>query len=150
MIVAGIGTGIAVWSIAAAVEQRASYQVFIFPDDAERVSTGRNLALATNLLWGFGSLIGMSGLGLALWDVYVPAPVEPAPAPAATTNPDDDDSWDAEVTHISENVHDAQTDANSGEADAAVQKDSNSDEGSLDPYLSDDDLPDGELPEGDL
>ena len=139
MIVAGIGTGIAVWSIAAGVEQRASYQVFIFPDDGERVHAGRNLALTTNLLWSFGLLTGLSGLGLGLWDELVPAaPSAAVPSPPKVGD-DEDDAWDAEVTHIRDQTKDRQDDIDESENSRDGQEDD-----------SDDGLPDGDLPKGDL
>lgn len=141
MILAGIGTGIAVWSISAAVEQRASYQVFIFPDDSDRVISGRNLALTTNLLWGFGSLMGLSGLGLGIWDELVPAPVRAVKNPAAISADDEDDAWDAEVTHYRAAPEQEQEGtADSKSAGTAFSADD----------LPNDDMPDGDLPEGDL
>lgn len=151
MLVAGIGTGIAVWSIAGSVEQRATYQVLVLPQDSEAFTQGRSLAIITNILWGLGSVVAATGLTLGLWDQFVPPPATAAKAPKPKLADDEDESWDAEVTRIRDGIPNTNNSRVDPELPPAPDEGPDfDDDGQPDDKLPDDSLPDGDLPEGDL
>jgi len=89
LLAGGVTTGVLVLFDAAAVEERAALQVFLFPRDAETVERGRLLALVANSLFIAGGVLALTGVALGTWDL-IAAPAETPVEPAVV----EEDEWD--------------------------------------------------------